>query len=860
MITLVKKLLDDNPRVIKKLSKRVEKINALEDEISRLSDSELSAKTEHFKDKLQKGETLDDILEEAFAVVREAAKRLLGMRHFDVQLMGGIILHEGRIAEMKTGEGKTLVATLAIYLNALSGQGVHLITVNDYLAKRDAKWMGPLYHFLGLSVGSIQHDVAYIYDPENKEGDESLHFLREVTRREAYMADITYGTNNEFGFDYLRDNMVIRPDQVVQRDLNFSIVDEVDSILIDEARTPLIISGMGTKPTDLYQKFSRISESLKKEEDYTVDEKAHSVPLTDEGVSKVEERMGVTNLFDNQHIELSHHINAALKAKELFKKDVHYVVKDGEIVIVDEFTGRLMFGRRYSDGLHQAIEAKERVRVRQEDQTLASITFQNYFRLYKKLGGMTGTAATEEQEFRNIYNVDVVEIPTHRPMVRKDHSDRVYKSEKAKFKAVVEEISEYFKKGQPVLVGTRSIEKSEELSFMLKRKGIEHQVLNAKYHEKEAHIIAQAGRKGGVTIATNMAGRGVDIILGGNPPDKEEAELVKSLGGLHILGTERHESRRIDNQLRGRSGRQGDLGSSRFYVSLEDELMRLFGSDKISGLMDRLGVDEDIPIEHGWISKGIENAQMKVESHHFSIRKSVLEYDDVMNKQREVIYAERKRVLSGENLKHHILNMLTAYIEKIIDVYVPADAHIEDWDINGLYDALRENFPIPLDFTRNNLIEPDRTALKDKITSLAKKIYDEKEEKLGFDNARQLERLVVLQMIDTKWIDHLYAMDILREGIGLRAYGQRDPRIEYINEAFEAFETLKEHIQEDTIKYLYKIQIVKFVDAPTHKITGTNKDAIKKDSLAKKTIKKVGRNDPCSCGSGKKFKKCCGTE
>jgi preprotein translocase subunit SecA len=861
MLKAILKFIEGSARELKKLERVVQTINSYEPKMEKLSDADLRAKTEEFRSRLEKGETLDDLLPEAFAVVREASKRTIGLRHFDVQMMGGIVLHQGRISEMRTGEGKTLVATLPVYLNALEGKGVHVVTVNDYLAKRDARWMGAIYHFLGLKVGIIQHEIAFLYDPEYILADESLNHLRPVARKEAYWADITYGTNNEFGFDYLRDNMVLSIDDCVQRELNYAIVDEVDSILIDEARTPLIISGMAAESTDLYSKFARLANRLQKDKDYTVDEKAHSVPLTEAGVHTVENYLNITNLYDNEHMELAHHINQALRAKELYKKNVAYVIKDGEIVIVDEFTGRLMFGRRYSDGLHQAIEAKEGVRVRQEDQTLATITFQNYFRLYKKLAGMTGTAKTEEKEFRDIYNLDVVEIPTNKPMIRIDNPDQVYKNEAAKFKAVIKEIKALYEKGQPVLVGTRSIEKSEVLSSMLKREGIPHNVLNAKYHEKEAMIIAQAGRRGAVTIATNMAGRGVDIILGGNPPDPSMAEEIKKLGGLHIIGTERHESRRIDNQLRGRSGRQGDPGSSRFYVGLDDELMRLFGSDKISLWMDKLGVEEDVPIEHPWISKAIENAQKKVESHHYDIRKQVLEYDDVMNKQREVIYAERREILEGGDLKPQILNMIEALVDQFLATFAPENIHYEEWDLAGLFQACKETFPLPFEAKVADLEGLRFDALREVVLAWAMTAYEEKEKALGEEIMRQLERFALLRMIDEKWIDHLYAMDILREGIGLRAYGQKDPRIEYINEAFEMFEGLKSRIQEDTVRFLYKVQI-KIGELerrqPHVRVTGTNKDENGKGVTVRRQGVKIGRNDPCPCGSGKKYKKCCG--
>ena len=860
MLELVKKLFDGNEREIKKMEKEVKKINELEPLYEKLSDEELSAKSDEFRSRVKEEDDLDKILPEAFAAVREASKRTLGLRHFDVQMIGGIVLHQGRIAEMKTGEGKTLVATLAVYLNALMGKGVHVVTVNDYLAKRDARWMGPIYHMLGLSVASIQHDAAFLFNPDlEEEGeDESFRHLEPIERRAAYEADITYGTNNEFGFDYLRDNMVLSVDDCVQRELHYAIVDEVDSILIDEARTPLIISGRGVESTELYYKFSRLVRHLKKETDYTVDEKAHSVPLTEEGVARVEENLNITNLYDHEHMELAHMVNQALRALELYKKDVEYVVKDGEVVIVDEFTGRLMFGRRFSDGLHQAIEAKEGLKVKSEDQTLASITFQNYFRLYRKLAGMTGTAATEEREFRDIYRLDVVLIPTNRDMVRKDCADIVYNSEKAKFSAVVDEIEELNKKGQPVLVGTRSIEKSEMLGLMLKRKGIPHQILNAKYHEKEAQIIAQAGRQGAVTIATNMAGRGVDIVLGGSPPEPGEASKVRELGGLFILGTERHESRRIDNQLRGRSGRQGDPGASRFYVALEDELMRLFGSERISNIMEKFGVEEDVPIEHKWISGAIENAQKKVEMHHYDIRKQVLEYDDVMNKQREVIYSERRRILTGENVKLHIIDMIEKTIDTMLEIYAPSHIHPDQWDREALLKTYKDSFPLPVASSVEDLASGNVDEIRDILRKWALDAYELKEKNLGEEVMRELERFALLRILDEKWIDHLYSMDILREGIGLRAYGQKDPRIEYINEAFDAFEGLKERIQEDTVRFLYRVQVQtgRLQEKRKVKVTGTNREEEGTQTLRKG--KKVGRNEPCPCGSGKKYKKCCG--
>ena len=864
----LKKLIDGNEREIKRFTKRVQKINELEESMKALSDEELKAKSEEFKSKIKEESDLDSILNEAFAAVREASKRIIGLRHFDVQLIGGMVLHQGRIVEMRTGEGKTLVATSPVYLNALLGKGVHVVTVNDYLAKRDCSWMGPIYHFMGLSVASIQHDAAFKYNPNYICKDASLNYLEPISRKEAYDCDITYGTNNEFGFDYLRDNMVMSIEDRVQRDRNYAIVDEVDSILIDEARTPLIISGRGAESTDLYVKFSRIARNFNKDVDYTVDEKAHSVPLTEAGVTRLEKELHLDNLYDNENMELTHHMNSALKAKELFKKDVEYVVKDNEIVIVDENTGRLMFGRRYSDGIHQAIEAKEGMKVKSEDQTLASITFQNYFRLYSKLGGMTGTALTEEREFREIYNLDVVVIPTNRAMIRKDMSDVVYKTEKAKFEAVITQIEELHKKGQPVLVGTRSIEKSELLGFMLKRKGIPHNILNAKYHEKEAQIIAQAGKKGAVTIATNMAGRGVDILLGGNPPDEGiTQEDIRELGGLYILGTERHESRRIDNQLRGRSGRQGDSGCSRFYVALEDELMRLFGSDKIASMMDKLGIEDNEAIEHGFISKAIENAQKKVEMHHFDMRKTVLDYDNVMNMQREVIYAERDKMLGDSDLRENINSIIETVASSVAGLYASPDVSAEDWDWNSIARSFNDFFPSAKPVTSEEL--QDYVSVEDLSEFLgdrAIEIYNEKEKSVAPEIMRQVERYALLRILDEKWIDHLCSMDILREGIGLRAYGQKDPRIEYVNEAYIEFEALKQRIQEDTVKFLMRVRI---------QTGGENQNQEKKlpkrqlkvnrgegsdgaATVVRKQVDKPGPNEPCSCGSGKKYKKCCG--
>jgi len=833
MLGILKKILgDSNEKEIKKLQKIVDIINSLEPAMEKLSDDQLRNKTQEFKERLSRGETLDDLLPEAFAVVREAAKRTLNMRPFDVQMMGGIVLHQGRIAEMKTGEGKTLVATMPVYLNALTGEGVHVVTVNDYLARRDSEWMGKIYNFLGLEVGLIVHGLDF------------------EERKKAYNADITYGTNNEFGFDYLRDNMVLYKEHMVQRPLNYAIVDEVDSILIDEARTPLIISGQAEESTDIYYKFANFVTRLIPGEDYTVDEKAHSVMPTEKGIKKCENFLDIENLYDEENIELLHHLQQALKAHALMKRDRDYIVKDGQVIIVDEFTGRLMFGRRYSDGLHQAIEAKEGVKVENENKTLATITFQNYFRMYKKLAGMTGTAATEEEEFRSIYGLDVVVIPTNKPMIRVDYPDVIFKTERAKFNAVVKEIEECYRRGQPVLVGTVSIEKSELLSSMLKKKGIPHNVLNAKYHEKEAEIVAKAGQKGAVTIATNMAGRGTDIVLG---------EGVAELGGLHIIGTERHEARRIDNQLRGRAGRQGDPGSSRFYVSLEDDLMRLFGGDNIKSLMDKLGLEEDQPIEHPIITKSIENAQKKVEARNFDIRKHVLEYDDVMNTQREVIYSQRRRVLENENLKDSILDMIAEVIDRLLDIYAAKEIYPEEWDLKGLSDYLMDIFQIKIEIDASELEEISRDDLRRELIGKAQAAYEKKEEELGSETMRELERYIMLRTVDQKWMDHIDAMDQLREGIGLRAYGQRDPLIEYKFEGYEMFQGMIKSIQEDTLCYLFRIQLKRAPERrqTTYNISYSHSGGTEKPQPVRKQ-KKIGRNDPCPCGSGKKYKKCCG--
>ncbi|MGB9628359.1 MAG: preprotein translocase subunit SecA [Thermodesulfobacteriota bacterium] len=878
--TLIKKIVGSkNERELKRIQPMVQRINQLEAKIRPLNNDQLRAKTSEFKERIDRGESLDEILPEAFAVVRETARRTLGERHYDVQLIGGIVLHEGKIAEMATGEGKTLVATLPAYLNVLTGEGVHIVTVNDYLAKRDRDWMGVIYRFLGLSVGVIVHE------------------MNDRERKQAYDCDITYGTNNEFGFDYLRDNMKFSLEDYVQRELNYAIVDEVDSILIDEARTPLIISGPAEESTDKYYKINRIIPNLKLGRDYQIEEKSHTAFLTEEGVAHVEKLLHVENLYDPRNIEILHHVNQALRAHTLFKRDVDYVVKDGQVIIVDEFTGRLMPGRRWSDGLHQAVEAKENVKIENENQTLATITFQNYFRMFKKLAGMTGTADTEAAEFRKIYNLDVVVIPTNMPLIRTNYPDVIYKTEQEKFKAVVREIEELHKLGRPVLVGTISIEKSERLSQMLKKRGIPHNVLNAKHHEREAEIIAQAGRVGAVTISTNMAGRGTDILLGGNPkflaktmveegatPEElekayekalsicqKEKEKVIQLGGLHVLGTERHEARRIDNQLRGRAGRQGDPGSSRFYLSLEDDLLRIFGSDRISHIMDRLGMEEDQPIEHNLVTRAIENAQRRVEAQHFEIRKHLLEYDDVMNKQREVIYSQRREVLASENLKETVMEMLEEQVDSIVDLYTDEKVHPEDWDLKGLQDAIYQQFSfrwLPPSQSHDGL---NRGQLKEAVLQSSKEIYQKKEEAFGEGMLRYLEKVIMLQSIDHHWKDHLLGIDQLKEGIGLRGYGQKDPKIEYQREAYHMFLEMLDRIKKDTLQKLFAIQKareeVKEIQAPRRQTfimsrgeIQSNRGSEKEESRPapfRREGRKIGRNDPCPCGSGKKYKKCC---
>lgn len=896
-------------RELKRIMPIVDAIEALEPEMKAKSDAELRAMTDIFKKRLANGETLDDILPEAYAVVREAASRVIGERHFRVQLMGGIVLHQGRIAEMKTGEGKTLTATLPLYLNALEGKGAHLVTVNDYLARYQAELMGRIYNFLGLSVGII------------------IHGMDSEARRKAYNCDITYATNNELGFDYLRDNMVVYKEQMVQRGLHYAIVDEVDSILIDEARTPLIISGQGEESTELYEKADRFVRRLKKvvftetddrqlsddiDADYIVDEKANTATLTARGVKKAEEFFNIENLSDIENMTISHHINQALKAHGLMKKDVDYVVKDGEIIIVDEFTGRLMYGRRYSDGLHQAIEAKEGVKVERESKTLATITFQNFFRMYHKLAGMTGTALTEEQEFRDIYNLDVIPIPTNLPVIRVDHPDVVFKTKAAKFNAVLQDIIESHKKGQPVLVGTISIETSEMLSGILRKHGIKHNVLNAKYHDKEAEIIAQAGKLGAVTISTNMAGRGTDIKLGGNPDflakqemrkmgydehtimvasglnetdDQEilnarkvyrelyakfkaetdkERELVVKAGGLKIIGTERHESRRIDNQLRGRSGRQGDPGESRFYISLEDDLMRLFGSERMMRMVDALGLQDDQPIEARMLSNAIESAQKRIEGINFQRRKTLLQYDDVMNKQREIIYSERYKVLNGENLKEHIMNMIDAVAGRIVDMYCNDDTPPDDWDLPAMI-AYAEDVMIPKGFLKLEDIDLETVttdSLKEIIRKKAHELYEQKEAEFGEEIMRELERRVLLRVVDEKWMDHIDAMDQLKYGIGLRAYAQKDPVVEYKREGFEMFDEMIRSIQQDTVKMLMRIKKENLViqrQQVAREISATHGENQRTRQPQKRETVKVGRNDPCPCGSGKKYKKCCGS-
>ncbi|HVC32888.1 MAG TPA: preprotein translocase subunit SecA [Chloroflexota bacterium] len=899
---LAKVVGDTSEREVKRGQPLVRQVNAMASKVEALSDDDLRELTTTFRQRLADGDTLDDLLPEVYAAVREAAKRTLGVRHYDVQVMGGIILHQRKIGELKTGEGKTLMATLPLCLNALSGEGAHLVTVNDYLAKRDAQWMGPVYQALGLTVGVIQHETAFLFDPTYEGDDPRLLYLRPVPRREAYLADITYGTNNEFGFDYLRDNMVVDTRQCVQQPLHFAVVDEIDNILIDEARTPLIISAQAEQAADRYYLFARLVPRLTQEVDFKIDEKIRAVMLTEEGMHKLERWLNLDNLYDPENYDMTHYLEQALKAHFIFRRDRDYVlVRDGkvleghevdreaEVVIVDEFTGRLMFGRRFSEGLHQAIEAKENVKIQHESQTLATITLQNYFRMYPKLAGMTGTAWTEREEFHTIYGLDVVVVPTHRPMIREDSPDVVYKNEEAKFRAVGEEIEELHRAGRPVLVGTVSIEKSEYLSEHLNRLGIPHQVLNAKYHEREAAIIAQAGRPGAVTIATNMAGRGVDILLGGNPsglveeilqrrnllpetadPEeiaraREEAERicaadrdrVQSLGGLHILGTERHEARRIDNQLRGRAGRQGDPGSSRFYVSLEDELMRRFGGSNIASLMDRFGLEDDVPIEHGLVSKAIENAQTKVEGYNYDMRKHVVEYDDVLNKHRQIIYGERHKILDKADLKDNVLDMIRQEINTPVDNFTSAP-HPDDWDFEGLAMALRAILPPSAAYAPPALQGLSRDEVRNVVLDFADAAYDEKEQEVSSEIMRQIERLLMLQVIDRLWIDHLTVIDDLRQGIGLRAYGQRDPLVEYKSEAYNMFQGLLAAIRHDVTHSIYHVSLQREQPKPAPRAIQTNRQEVEDSRDPVRAGHKVGRNDPCPCGSGKKYKKCHG--
>ena len=914
-MSFIEKIFGDlNKREVKKVNRIVEKVVALEEEATGLSDEELKAKTPEFKERLKNGETLDDILPEAFAVCREAAWRSVGMKPFRVQLIGGVVLHQGRIAEMKTGEGKTLMATLPVYLNALSGEGVHVVTVNDYLAKRDSEWMGKVYSFLGLSVGCVIHGIS------------------EEERRAAYEADITYGTNNEFGFDYLRDNMVTYEEELMQRDLNFAIVDEVDSILIDEARTPLIISGQGTKSTDLYKRADDFVKGLTKKADFEIEEKDEQISLTDEGVAKAEEFFEIENFGDPENMEINHHVQQALKAHNMMEKDVDYIVKDGEIIIVDEFTGRLMFGRRYSNGLHQAIEAKERLSVRSESKTLATVTLQNLFRMYKKLAGMTGTAKTEEDEFRDIYNMDVVVIPTNKEVIRRDLQDAVYQKEKGKFKAIADRVAEVHETGQPILVGTISIEKSELISDLLKKKGIKHNVLNAKQHEREAEIVAEAGRLGMVTIATNMAGRGTDILLGGNPDFEarkemrkkgysdeqisfatgfaksddeelneareayreyfekfkverdEEHDKVVELGGLCIVGTERHESRRIDNQLRGRAGRQGDPGSTQFFISLEDELMRLFGGDRMQTIVNRMGLAEDEAIEAGMLTRSIESAQKKVEGRNFGIRKYVLQYDNVMNKQREIIYDERRKVLFGEDLRDYVMKMMEDLVSNTVEPIVLESKYPEEWDFETLNRNLRriiKSYEGRTEYETDELAVMTGDSLKAEILDEFEKLYEEKEREIGEERMREVERMILLRVVDNLWMDQIDAMDQLKEGIGLRALGQQDPVAAYAQEGFEMFDSMINEIKEETVTYCYSVTVEteterhavieigaesKADDVDSNLLAamqgGMEEDAeIPEREYRQDTVRrnhpKIGRNDPCPCGSGKKYKNCC---
>jgi preprotein translocase subunit SecA len=929
---------DYNERELRKLQPIVRRVNGLDGEVAALSDAELRAKTDEFRSRLSAGETLEDILPEAFAVVREVSERRIGLRHFDVQVLGAIVLHQGKIAEMKTGEGKTLAATMPVYLNALEGKGAHMVTVNDYLAKRDTQWMGPIYHSLGLSIGVLQHDAAYVFDPSANLDNPSLRYLAPLPRREAYRADITYGTNNEFGFDYLRDNMVVDLSQTAQRPHNphhYGIVDEVDSILIDEARTPLIISGPAEETEEIYRAFARLVPRLSPETDYAVDVKHRTVSLTDGGASKVEKALGIRNIYDPDNFRLTRFMDAALRAHALFQRDHHYVVKDGEVIIVDEFTGRLMYGRRWSDGLHQAVEAKEGVRIQRESITYATITIQNYFRLYEKLAGMTGTAWTEREEFNTIYDLDVLVAPTHRPMIRQDDPDVIYRAGDGKYVAVVDEIEEMHAQGRPVLVGTVSIENSERLADLLKRRSTceleecgkyhpvcplkEPQVLNAKHHEREAAIIAQAGRYGAVTIATNMAGRGTDIILGGNPErlaeevarkrgvelvtaEPQEAQEIRSqareewqahhekvvaAGGLQIVGTERHEARRIDNQLRGRSGRQGDPGSSRFFVSFDDEVMRRFSPDWVPNILGRMGMNEETPLESGMVSKAIEQAQTKVEGYNFDIRKHVVQYDDVMNRHREMIYAERLKILEGTDIRSNVIEMIEAEAEAALDAFVPGE-RAGDWDLGGLLAELKTIVPLPSHFTERRFSQMERGEMVEEVLIFVRQAYEAKEEELGEEKMRTLERLVMLGTIDRLWVYHLTALDEMRQGIGLSGYGGRDPLVEFKREAHDMWGQLADHIRQSVVRRIFHVTLVpQAVAAAPRPARGQMQEsgpaketptaaqaraaaagqAVRMGGAATATSprpggrtsrRKVGRNEPCPCGSGRKYKKCCG--
>lgn len=938
VLSAIKRVLggDYNERELGKLRPLVQRVSELAEQVSALSDAELRAKTDEFRSRLSEGETLEDVLPEAFAVVREASDRRIGLRHFDVQVLGGIILHQGKIAEMKTGEGKTLAATLPLYLNALEGKGVHLVTVNDYLAKRDTQWMGPIYHSLGLSVGVLQHDSAYLFDPTANLDNPSLRYLVAVPRREAYRADITHGTNNEFGFDYLRDNMVVDLSQTAQRPdtpEQYAIVDEVDNILVDEARTPLIISGPAEETEEIYRTFGRIVPRLSPETDYVVDAKHRTVSLSDEGASKVEKALGIRNMYDPANLRLTRFLDAALRAHVLFNRDHHYVVKDGEVIIVDEFTGRLMHGRRWSDGLHQAVEAKEGVRIQRESITYATITLQNYFRLYRKLAGMTGTAWTEREEFQTIYGLDVLVAPTDRPMIRDDESDIIYRAEDGKYPAVVGEIEEMHAQGRPVLVGTVSIENSERLADLLKRRSTcemeecgehhkvcslkEPQVLNAKHHEREAAIIAQAGRYGAVTIATNMAGRGTDIILGGNPEllaeelarkrgvdlvsaDPEVAKEIRAearelwqaqhdkvvaAGGLHIVGTERHEARRIDNQLRGRSGRQGDPGSSRFFVSFHDDVMRRFSPDWVPNLLGRMGMDENTPLESGMVSKAIEQAQTKVEGYNFDVRKHVVQYDDVMSRHRELIYGERRKILEGTDIHSNVVEMTEEEVAYAFEAFVPGD-RAEEWDMGGLLAELNTILPLPAHFTERRLSEMGREEMMEEVLAAVRQAYEAKEEELGEEKMRMLERLVMLGTIDRLWVYHLTALDEMRQGIGLSGYAGRDPLVEFKREAHDMWQQLGDHIRQNVVRRIFRVALApqaaaqpprgqmqergpaKETPTPAQARAAAAGQAVRMGGAATATTarsrgegsgRKVGRNEPCPCGSGRKYKKCCGS-